>query len=267
MIPQGLLDHWQLTRPERIADTPTSTVWKVARSDGSPAVLKLLHPGEIEELRGADYLHALDGKGAVRVIARHDGAILMEWCDGPSLGDLVRSGQDAQATEIVCDTILALHAAPVDAARLQPLAARFAPLLSASTTGDLAAATALARTLLDTTGQATALHGDLHHDNILHSHRGWLAIDPKGVWGDPAYETANAFRNPDGAGDLVFRPDRIAALADCFAHRLGHPRERLLGWAAAHSALTTFWSREAGRDTADDFRLLPLLLASAAAPD
>ena len=91
----------------------------------------------------------------------------------------------------------------------------------------------------------------------------WLAIDPMGVWGDPAYEPANAFRNPDGAADLVFRPDRITHLANRFAHHLGHPRRRLLGWAAAHCALSTRWSLQDGRDITEDLRLLPLLLAAA----
>src|SRR6266567_6137524 len=35
------------------------------------------------------------------------------------------------------------------------------------------------------------VHGDLHHDNVLSSARaGWLAIDPKGVAAEPAYETS-----------------------------------------------------------------------------
>src|SRR6266567_3540278 len=41
------------------------------------------------------------------------------------------------------------------------------------------------------------VHGDLHHDNVLSSARaGWLAIDPKGVAAEPAYETAAMLRNP-----------------------------------------------------------------------
>jgi streptomycin 6-kinase len=41
------------------------------------------------------------------------------------------------------------------------------------------------------------LHGDLHHGNVLHdSERGWVAIDPKGVLGEPEYEIGVALRNP-----------------------------------------------------------------------
>jgi streptomycin 6-kinase len=260
MLPDSLLTRWRLFDPALVAETPTSTVWKVRQPDGQPAALKLLRPGEIEEARGADYLQALGGLGAVQVLARDGNAILMEWCDGPSLGDLVREGQDTEATEIICDTIQRLHAAPVDPAGLEPLAGRFSPLTAYPQTKDLALAAELAVRLLASTGPTGALHGDLHHDNILFSARGWLAIDPKGVHGDPAYELANTFRNPDGAKDLIFHQDRIARLADRFAQRLHQPRHRLLGWAAARCALSILWSREVGLDTAEDINLLPLLL-------
>lgn len=110
---------------------------------------------------------------------------------------------------------------------------------------------------------ARTLHGDLHHDNVLSGPRGWLAIDPKGVWGDPAYETANAFRNPEGFGESIFDPDRLHRMAAHFSHRLGLPPQRLLDWAAAHCALSTRWALEDGKDMAEDLRLLPLLLAAA----
>jgi streptomycin 6-kinase len=254
---------WRLTSPKLVAETATSTVWRVAQPDGTPAALKLLRPGETEEARGADYLQALAGHGAVRVYGRNGDAILMEWCEGPALGDLARADQDDAATEIQCDVIQTLHGEDIPSGLLEPLTARFAPLTTPRLDGDLATAAHLARDLLTSTTTAVALHGDLHHDNIMHSARGWLAIDPKGVSGDPAYETANAFRNPEGTGDLPFRPDRITRLADRFSRRLGQPPRRILGWAAAHCALSTFWSREAGRDSGEDLRLLPLLLDAA----
>jgi streptomycin 6-kinase len=34
------------------------------------------------------------------------------------------------------------------------------------------------------------LHGDLHHDNILKDGDHWLAIDPKGIVGEPEFEIA-----------------------------------------------------------------------------
>lgn len=110
------------------------------QANGRPAVLKHLHPGEEEEARGADYLQSLAGQGAVEVHARDGEAILMEFSPGPSLGDLARRGEDAEAADILCDVIRALHAARPAGTGLQPLGARFAPLTTPTLTGDLAAA-------------------------------------------------------------------------------------------------------------------------------
>jgi streptomycin 6-kinase len=52
-------------------------------------------------------------------------------------------------------------------------------------------AEALFAELLASTQQEMLLHGDLHHTNILTAGRQpWLAIDPKGVIGEPAYEAS-----------------------------------------------------------------------------
>lgn len=257
------LSKFRLSDPCPLARTATSTLWTVTRQDGETAVLKLLHSGQTEEERGAAYLHALRGRGAVRVLALDGRSILMEHCPGPSLGDVARSGRDDEASDILCDVIQTLHAARPDLTPLEPLANRFAPLTEATLDGDLAEAAGLARALLADPVSPVALHGDLHHDNILSSSRGWLAIDPKGVRGDPAYEPANAFRNPEGLGDRIFDPDRLQRMAAHVSRRLDLPAKRLLRWAAAHCALSTRWSLEDGRDVFEDLRLLPLLLAAA----
>ena len=257
------LARFHFSDPRPMARTPTSRLWTVTRQGGETAVLKLLHPGQTEEARGAAYLQALAGHGAVQVHAIDGPAILIEHCPGPSLGDLARSGEDDQATDILCDVIQTLHAARPDPTGLEPLAHRFAPLTSATLDGDLAEAARLVRELLAAPVPPVALHGDLHHDNVLSSPRGWLAIDPKCVWGDPAYEPANAFRNPEGLGERIFDPDRLHRMAAHFSRRLGLPPQRLLAWAAAHCALSTRWALEDGQDIAEDLRLLPLLLAAA----
>ncbi len=72
---------------------------------------------------------------------------------------------------------------------------------------------AVARHLLATERETTTLHGDLHHDNVLSSPHGWLAIDPKGTIGERTYEVANLLCNPQPHGDIVHRPDRMRRLS------------------------------------------------------
>lgn len=44
------------------------------------------------------------------------------------------------------------------------------------------------------------LHGDVHHGNVLNfGARGWLAIDPRGLVGERAFDHANLLCNPDVA--------------------------------------------------------------------
>lgn len=99
------------------------------------------------------------------------------------------------------------------------------------------------------------LHGDLHHYNILEARRGagrlhcgdserggWLAIDPKGVIGEPAYEAGALLRNPL---DLPDWPDlrRVCARRlDILAETLGEDRERLRSWAVAQAVVSAGWS-------------------------
>jgi streptomycin 6-kinase len=85
------------------------------------------------------------------------------------------------------------------------------------------------------------LHGDLHHDNIMYGPRGWLAIDPKGVYGDPAFDAANVFYNPLDRDDLCLDPARIASMAEVFARVLRQSPRRLLDYAIAYGCLSAAW--------------------------
>ncbi|NJM81874.1 MAG: phosphotransferase [Tabrizicola sp.] len=260
--PHELLADWKLTDPVPLADTPRALLWRV-RYRGTSAVLKLARPDAAEEVRGGMVLRWYDGIGAARVLQMSGRAILMEALSGPRLGDIVRGGEDARATAILAGVIAGLHHdRPPPPAGLEPLALRMQPLLERASSGPLAEAATIARQLLRDPAPVVVLHGDLHHDNILGSDRGWLAIDPKGVLGDLAYEPANAFRNPEGMGDLARHPDRIAALAATLSVGPGLDRRRLLGWAAAHCGLSCCWHDKDHRAVRAELAQLSPLLAA-----
>jgi streptomycin 6-kinase len=90
------------------------------------------------------------------------------------------------------------------------------------------------------------LHGDLHQDNILSAEREpWLAVDPKGVIGEPAYETGALLRNfwPD----ILSIPNPQALMRrriDQLAAELGFERKRIYAWGFAQSVLSVLWSIE-----------------------
>jgi streptomycin 6-kinase len=103
--------------------------------------------------------------------------------------------------------------------------------------------------LCDSMAEPVVLHGDLHHENILRSGDGWVAIDPKGVIGEPAYETGALLRNPRPS--LLDLPDPGRVLrrrADQLAELLELDVARVHGWAYAQAMLSAAWHVDDGED-------------------
>jgi streptomycin 6-kinase len=263
--------RWSLTKSTPIADSQSSAIFRVEQNGRNFAVLKILKPlAAEEERRGAALMNWYGGEGAATIFDIHGDTIFMEWLDGGTLGEAVRAGHDDDSTIALAPLVAGLLRpradVPADLLELRP---RFQTLFDTDvrqwphTARDLyARACGIALKLFDKPVADIPLHGDLHHDNILSSDRGWLAIDPKGLLGDATYEVANVFRNPYGANKIVTDPRRIQGLADAFAARLGFNRKRVLGWAAAHSALSACWDLAAGNPITVDLAVLPLLLSA-----
>ena len=243
------LRRWSLSSPKEIATTPSSRIYKVTLSDGRPAALKCLTPRGAEEAIGAAYLDWRDGSGAARLIASDNDAMVIEWLDGPSLGDLTRAGQIDETMAVLRALISRLHApGPSAPDALTPLATRFRTLLSLDPGRVVVPLRPLmersrheARSCLAGSRQAIPLHGDLHHDNILRGDRGWLAFDPKGVLGDPAYDLANLFINPVGAPELATDLSYHQRLAHELAPLVRVDPMTLRQWAVAHAGLSMAW--------------------------
>lgn len=266
--------RWSLSRATLLEETPTSWVFKVEQDGREAAVLKQLKPGvaDDEELRGSALLAWYAGQGAATVFDAADGILFMEWLDGGTLGDAVRAGRDDEATIALASLVGELHQPrEADPPPLQPLRFRFKALFDMKgniwpqmSRDLLARSVGIAHRLFDKPAPSVPLHGDLHHDNVIASRRGWLAVDPKGLIGDPVYEVAVAFGNPRGASKLFADPERVARRADIFAERLGYNRKRILGYAAAHCALSICWAIEDGDRSSigPSLDVLPLLLAA-----
>jgi streptomycin 6-kinase len=79
--------------------------------------------------------------------------------------------------------------------------------------------------------RATRSHGDLHAENILRSGGSWLAIDPKPLVGDPAFDLAQWLGN--GCRWLLSerRVDQMTRVTRAFADLAGVDPVRAAGWA------------------------------------
>lgn len=249
---QDALQNFAIHSPRQVAKTGIATVWQVDQSDGTPAALKIYHDlDEKGEGAGFEVLSSWSDGPAARVLGRAPGVVLLEWLVGPRLGDLSRAGRDAEANATLVETAQAAHRIPIhDLSGFRSLEDTFQPLFDLTFTSDcppdvkrsVMECKTLSRYLFQTSPPGQLLHGDLHHDNVLKGERGWCVIDPKGVVGDPAYELANAFRNPLGQDKLIRDPHRIQSLAKAWASACGATPRRVLAWAACHACVSMAWS-------------------------
>ncbi len=92
------------------------------------------------------------------------------------------------------------------------------------------------------------VHGDFHARNILPAEREpWLAVDPKGYVGDPAYD-GGTFLGPRALA-LIEAEDLMKALRhelDVFAEAAELDRERVRRWAHFHAVQKAFHGRRHG---------------------
>ncbi len=233
------INRWRL-KPEGDPFSTHSSVLLPARQDGRPVMLKLTP--EPDEIRGGALLSWWDGKGAVRVLEREDGALLMERLVGHrSLAKLSMDGDDAEATVILCSVVAELHRtrdSPLPP--LEPLETLFEPLFESESPDPLIRiGKASAHDLLTTQTDCVPLHGDIQHHNVLDAGDVWLVIDPKGQFGERTFDYVNIFRNPNEqfAADPAIVSRRIGQIE---AH-VGIDPERLRRWIAAFCALCLVW--------------------------
>ena len=220
---------------------PTGETWSTASSQlaagvrlGEPVIVKVARVEE--ERRGGRLLAWWGEHGGLPVLASDDDAILM-----PRAARSALSLPDAEAEVVLVDAALRLHAMPEPPASvgLVPLRTWFSGLVDRPQVDPLLdRAASTARDLLADRGPGVALHGDLHHGNVLELEGRWVAIDPKGLIGHPAFDVANVVCNPTEAVAVA----RLDPRLDLFADRIGLDRGHLASWVVAWCGLSLSWS-------------------------
>jgi streptomycin 6-kinase len=233
---------------------PLSFHWVAAAtlSDGSRAVLKLGPPEPGSGSTEAAALAAYAGHGAVRLLGSDPerGALLLERAMPGTPASALVPHDDEAATAAIIQVVRRLHRPPSADCPLPDLATlghAFTDHLRAGR-GDaiprlwVQRAAGLFDELCASSPARVVLHGDLHHDNVLQATREpWLAIDPKGLVGDPGYETGALLYNPwPDRRDrelLALVPARMAQLAA----GLSMPLDRVVAWGFVKAVLSEVW--------------------------
>ena len=250
---QRCAEEWSLTLGRPFPSLSYSFVAPATRRDGAAAILKMGVPGpaltaEIKALR------LMEGRGSVRLLAADParGALLLErLVPGTALATLCPE-HDEEATSIAATVMQRLwRAEPAQHTfpRVTDWVSGFrefrrtrSPLPPAW----LDRADRWMEELIQSCQQALVLHGDLHHGNILAAEReAWLAIDPKGVLGEPAFEAGALLRNP--MPEILAFPELRRVLGrriDQLSEQLGLDKQRVLGWGIAQAVLAASWAFE-----------------------
>ena len=251
------LSKWRLANPQILTQTLTSHIY-IVMHDSETAILKLLAASEKEEQRGAAALHHFDGRGAVRLLRYDEGAQLIEYAAGDELVTLVKRGEDEAATRIIAQVMKQLHSIPLANARLDSLLGldhwfeRLFDKAEADRQAGIASiyvrSALLAKRLLADPRDVRVLHGDIHHYNIRQSSRGWIAFDPKGLYGERTYDCANTLCNPV-MPELVHNETRLLTNAAILAETLEIDLSRVLAFTYAYACLNASqWLPRIGMD-------------------
>ncbi|MFD8782813.1 aminoglycoside phosphotransferase family protein [Kitasatospora sp. NPDC059599] len=251
---EDLLGSWACVPDGEVMHGGVGVVVPVRRRGGESAVLKVSfpHPGNVHE---PDAFVAWAGRGAVLMHERDDEryAMLLERAEPVTLAE-VEDGDELVAVAGRLNRRLAVPAPP-GLPRLRDQAAAWEEQLRADAEAlahplpgrvlDAAVATVreLGRTQPD-----TLVHGDLHARNILRAGREpWLAVDPKGYAGDPAYDGGTLLKSR--ALTLLDADDprrAVHRILDVFAETAELDRERVQRWAQFHAVQAAFWGRRHG---------------------
>jgi streptomycin 6-kinase len=252
------LERWGLEADGWPFQTPyTRSLILPVHCRGEAAILKVA--GHAEEARGAALMAWWDGDGAAPVLEHAGPAIVLVRSQDPeALQRMAFEGDDDAATTILCEVVAHLHRphARPPPAELRPLDSWLRALQAARGRHEVYDRAAdLALELLASPQDPVVLHGDLTHHNVLDfGDRGWLAIDPKGLFGDRGYDYANIFRSPAIA---LVTPERFARQVSLVARLAGIERSRVLKWAIVHGAIALAWASEDGHKVGRDAMRYP----------
>ncbi|MER6219155.1 aminoglycoside phosphotransferase family protein [Streptomyces sp. 900105755] len=253
---EDLLRRWDCVPDGEVTHGGVGLIVPVRlRPSGRPCVVKVSfpHPGNVHE---PDAFEAWAGRGAVRLHRRDDArfALLLERAHMSTLAALEPDDETVMTIAGRLNRRLAVPAPPnlprlrdradAWAAQLREDAAELPHALPPRV---LDAARATAREL-GRTQPDTLIHGDLHARNILRADREpWLAVDPKGCAGDPAYDGGTLLKSRAlsllQCDDL---PKTARRLLDVFADAAELDRERVRRWAQLHAVQAAFWGRRHG---------------------
>lgn len=250
-------ERWQLALDEPFGVGTASWTAPGRSSDGTPVVLKISFPHN-EASYEAIVLNAWRGRAAVELLDHNpeDWALLMRRAH-PGTPLLMSAASPAERIDICLGVLANLHTAPLRAIEIPSLRetcgtwaevtgtrlARWSGVIGEGV-GLVEHGIATLHALRAATYTRVLLHGDMNPGNVILDDPGiahWLAIDPKPMAGDPAYDVwpvlsqiDDPFAYPDPIPVALPRVHRAASV-------LGLEPRRICQWGLARTVESVLW--------------------------
>jgi streptomycin 6-kinase len=242
-------DRWKLRlgAPYR---GEVSYVAPATTASGSDVVIKINYPSHESEHEAAALRH-WGGEGAIRLLDDdvERRALLLERCRP---GNTLWEERERVATGVMGDVLTRLWDTPapagpfrslMDAAGIwsEHLRAAYERAKAPFETSLLDDALGFMATVQPAHSSDVVLHQDLHGGNVLRRGGDWVAIDPKPLVGERAFDLASYVRDRRG----LLRDDRdseavVRARLEQLCSVQDVDRDRARGWALAHALAWSF---------------------------
>lgn len=251
-IVDSLKEKWELEIGEEF-ELSWNYVMSAERKSGEKVVLKIYFPEDKEYTNQLATLKIFNGEGSIKVLENDDTnfAILLEQCiPGKTLSSL---NDENKETLIFTDVVKKLWKKPPPNSKFSNIGddlkdfdwyfKSYEGNKDKSLKDLIIKAWEIYKYLVDTQKDLYLLHADLHHENILSSKRGWLAIDPKGVLGEREFEITAFMRNPiKRAKENLLTRDILLGRLEKISKELPLDKERMIGWAFSQTVLSAIWN-------------------------
>jgi streptomycin 6-kinase len=262
-LAQECAESWSLRLGAPFEEGYVSLPLRATTEDGNPVVLKINFPDRESEYE-ADALIHWRGEGAVELLEvdRDRCALLVERAvPGMSLWEVEN---DEEATLIAASVLRRLWR-PLPEEHPFRLLADEAEGWMTQLRADweangrpfeealVEAGEEAARELSSSQPSLVVCHQDLQGSNVMRAEREpWLAIDPKPIVGEPAFDTASLLRDRRWATSAGVIRRRLDLLAD----ELALDRERMRGWGIVHALYWGVGPRKVEADLLECARIL-----------
>lgn len=265
----SLTNHWGLREVTPVVNMTFNYVAKAILNNEEPVVLKISYDRQ-SIFNEQHALTSLGLRGSIKLIdynCKYNALLLQQAVPGITLKSLYREQPD-YVMDCYVETMQRLHQhQPQLKQSPHPQVADWLKVLESPTLQQipitmLDKAVALRNKLLASPKPLIFLHGDLHHDNILKHDNKWLAIDPKGVIGEPEFEIA-AF-DFMYIHELTTTPDvksLFARRVELLAKKSGLDAQRINDWVLVRLILMAAWFIEDHGDPSSAIKLAELILS------